>query len=368
MRRVLFVHAGNMYGGVERVLETLAGENARAHGLDLRFAVCFEGRLSDTLRQRNVALDMLGPVRLTRPHLVLRARSRLSALLQRDQPAVVITTSAWAHAVFAPAVRAQRLPLASWVHDLLGGRSWLERVAGRWQPDFLICNSACTESAARSLYPSAPAAVIHGPIAFDDVTSRSGRIRRETRTGTEDVVVALVARMTRMKGQLALLDALSELPAEIPWRCWIVGAAQRPEEQVFERELTQRAGLRTTLLGARADVNEILADADLYCQPNEQPEAFGLSFVEALRAGLPVVTTNIGGAREIVTPECGRLVPANDRLALADALHELLTDADLRSALGSAGPSRARTLCDPATAYRRLLDTVVSAGRQQGAA
>ena len=56
--------------------------------------------------------------------------------------------------------------------------------------------------------------------------------------------------------------------------------------------------------------------ADIHCQPNTAPEPFGLVFVEALYAGLPVVTTALGGALEILTDACGVLVPAGDAPAL----------------------------------------------------
>ena len=60
------------------------------------------------------------------------------------------------------------------------------------------------------------------------------------------------------------------------------------------------------------DVPRLLAAADIHCQPNISPEPFGIAFIEALAAGLPVVTSAIGGAIEIVDDTCGRLVPASD--------------------------------------------------------
>ena len=76
--------------------------------------------------------------------------------------------------------------------------------------------------------------------------------------------------------------------------------------------LVARKGLaeRVRFLGERADVPDLLGAADIHCQPNSSPEPFGLAFVEALHAALPVVTSDAGGAREIVTPACGVLVPA----------------------------------------------------------
>ncbi len=88
--------------------------------------------------------------------------------------------------------------------------------------------------------------------------------------------------------------------------------------------------------------------ADIHCQPNTAPEPFGLVFVEALYAGLPVVTTALGGALEILTDACGVFVPAGDESALTEALRRLVTDAGTRRRLASAGPARAALLCDPA--------------------
>jgi glycosyltransferase involved in cell wall biosynthesis len=66
------------------------------------------------------------------------------------------------------------------------------------------------------------------------------------------------------------------------------------------------------------------------------------------------VTTALGGALEIVDARCGVLVKPNDAAALADALALLIDDDDDRHRLGAAGPARARELCDPDVALRRL--------------
>jgi glycosyltransferase involved in cell wall biosynthesis len=108
-------------------------------------------------------------------------------------------------------------------------------------------------------------------------------------------------------------------------------------------------------------VPNLLAAADIHCQPNSAPEPFGLAFVEALYAGLPVVTSDAGGAREIVTPECGVLVPPGDHPALREALAGLIGSRERRTALGAAGPLRARELCDPARQIAALQTALSSA-------
>ena len=66
---------------------------------------------------------------------------------------------------------------------------------------------------------------------------------------------------------------------------------------------------RVRFVGQRADVPQLMAAADIFCQPTRAPEPFGLVFVEALSQSLPVVTFAMGGPAEIVDETCGVLLP-----------------------------------------------------------
>lgn len=170
--------------------------------------------------------------------------------------------------------------------------------------------------------------------------------------------------MEAWKGHLDLVRALRKLNG-LPWVLWIAGAAQRAHERAHAAavvDAVRRLGLesRVTFLGERRDVDRLLAGADLLGQPNTEPEPFGIVFAEALRAGVPVVTTNIGGAPEIVDQSCGRLVPPNDRGALVSALSSLISDSALRKTLSAAGPARAAAICDPSSVLSQLTDAITS--------
>jgi glycosyltransferase involved in cell wall biosynthesis len=91
----------------------------------------------------------------------------------------------------------------------------------------------------------------------------------------------------------------------------------------------------------------LLSAADLLCQPNLTPEPFGIAFVEALAAGLPVVASRAGGAAEIVDDSCGLLVPPGDAASLGAALERLVAEPMLRGRLSANAPARARQLSDP---------------------
>ena len=116
----------------------------------------------------------------------------------------------------------------------------------------------------------------------------------------------------------------------------------------------------------------VLAASDVYCQPNLDPESFGLSLVEAMYAGLPVVTTAAGGALEIVDATCADLLQAGDVAGVAEALLRLVDDCARRERMGAAGRQRAGELCDPQrrmTEIAQMLSRLVAAGgRDRGGA
>jgi glycosyltransferase involved in cell wall biosynthesis len=125
---------------------------------------------------------------------------------------------------------------------------------------------------------------------------------------------------------------------------------------------------RIRFVGDRADVPDLLAASDIFCQPNLGPEGFGITFVEAMAAGLPVVTSGIGGALEIVDETCGILVPPGDRTALAAALIRLVGDRGKRHQLGLGGRARARALCDPAVQMRHIAELMDGVCRETSGA
>jgi glycosyltransferase involved in cell wall biosynthesis len=91
----------------------------------------------------------------------------------------------------------------------------------------------------------------------------------------------------------------------------------------------------------------LLAAADLFCQPSRETEGFSISFMEAFLAHLPIITTSIGGALEIVQDSSGILIPVDDVTALTVAIRRLLQDAALRVRFGENGYRRVWELCDP---------------------
>jgi glycosyltransferase involved in cell wall biosynthesis len=158
------------------------------------------------------------------------------------------------------------------------------------------------------------------------------------------VVVSLVSRMLWDKGVGEFVEVARRLRGEnIPARFWLVGAAdaQNPAA-ISERQLRQwRDEGIVEWLGHRDDIPAILAQSHIACLPSYR-EGLPRSLLEAMAAGLPIVSTDVPGCREAVRPgENGLLVPARDSAALAAALRTLIEDAALRKRFGAAGRLRA---------------------------
>jgi glycosyltransferase involved in cell wall biosynthesis len=370
--RMLHVHSGNLYGGVETILTTLARRRAACPNFHQHFALCFEGRLSSELADLGAPAESLGPVRVSRPMTLLRGRHELRKLIVRGAFDAIVFHSAWSHAVFAPVARTAQVPIVVWMHGTTGGRHWTERWARRTAPDLVICNSRFTARDAAAVFPEASKHVLYCPLELSSTPLSSSdrkKVRAELNTPADAVVIVQVSRIERLKGQLLHLEALSRLSSIQGWVCWFAGGPQRPEEDRYFEEIRSEAirlgiGDRVRFLNERSDVPQLLQAADIYCQPNLHPESFGITFVEALNAGLPVVSTSMGGVTEIVDETCGMLA-SPDAEAIADMLRRLIEQPRLRQRLAQGGPARAHELCDPAARIRELSGILAGVVRLQ---
>jgi glycosyltransferase involved in cell wall biosynthesis len=103
----------------------------------------------------------------------------------------------------------------------------------------------------------------------------------------------------------------------------------------------------------------LFQSADLFCQPNSGIEPFGITFIEALYAGLPVIGTNLGGPAEIVTPNCGDLLEPNHPEGLAECILNWMDSQKKRLLVRESGPQRAHQLCDPTARMQEMHTTLV---------
>jgi glycosyltransferase involved in cell wall biosynthesis len=366
--RVLHVYSGNLYGGIETLLVTMARSRALCPAIEPQVALCFDGRLSAELAATGVPVHRLPEARASRPQTIRRARRALASVLEAGRFDRVVCHAAWSQALFGGVVRRAKVPLVFWAHDVATGTHWTERIARLVRPDLVIGNSRYTADSLRRLYKNVPSIVLTYPVDTNAAvltTAERAALRQQLDTPADATVLIQVSRMEAWKGHAVMIEALAQLSAQSGWIWWVVGGAQRPEERAYVKELTaaaRRLGIddRVRWLGERHDVRRLLAAADIHCQANVAPEPFGIAYVEALAAGLPVIASRSGGAVEIVDESCGVLVPPGDSTALAASLERLIIDRPLRAKLAAAAPARARTLADPATQMSRFADALAA--------
>lgn len=153
-----------------------------------------------------------------------------------------------------------------------------------------------------------------------------------------------VASITPRKGHDTLLDALEQLQ-HVDWRLTCVGGfdrhsayAARLRDRVAAGSLAGRVTLAGELAGAPLEA--AYDSADLFVLPTRY-EGYGMVVAEALARGLPVVSTPTGAIPELVGDTAGVLVPADDAVALAEALQRMLCEPDALNALRE-GAARVR--------------------------
>jgi glycosyltransferase involved in cell wall biosynthesis len=148
----------------------------------------------------------------------------------------------------------------------------------------------------------------------------------------------MVARFGAQKDHPTLLRALAGL-TDRPWQLDLIGEGPLQDDM---RALATTLGIadRVRFLGQRLDVDRLLAEAQLALLVTNW-EGFPLSILEAMRAGLPVVATAVGGIDEAVNDGVtGYLVPRAGVDLLRDRIERLLESPALRSQMGAAGRTR----------------------------
>lgn len=165
--------------------------------------------------------------------------------------------------------------------------------------------------------------------------------------------VLFLANLDARKGVHLALDAFARMAPRMPGARLVVAGGGPEAGEVEQRVRTSPSLDRVELLGHvdRARALTAMQACDVYCLP-----AYGdpnpLSVLEAMACAKPVVATEAGGLRYVVSDRGGRKVPPGDAPALAEALSELLADAALRHSMGAHN----RTVIEERYAWSRVVD------------
>jgi len=371
----LFVLSALGMGGSERkvarILTALAARGTRG-------AICALGppyTLTDSLppRTRCWTLDR-------RSRVSLRTLLRLRRVLLEERPRTVIAVDLYALLYLSMALRlpgvaaAQRVALIN-TTDFVRRRDRLF-MAG-YAPllrgcDLLVFGSFRQREAWMHRYrlEGVGNLVIHNGVDaahFCRSALPSADLARPAGIPANRIVIGTVGRIAPEKNQSALVRALARLRGEgIEAHLLIVGDGPQREDLLAQaRALNVLPHVQ--LVGEVSDIRPLLAAMNLFALPSTSVETFSNAALEAMAMSLPVVLSDIGGAREMVRQGCeGFVVPVGDDDALFHALRTLCTDAPLLASMGHAARERVEAdfVFDRMVAtYRAIVTGPAAAGR-----
>jgi glycosyltransferase involved in cell wall biosynthesis len=362
--RVLHITGDNVLGGVETMLVNLARFREHCPSMCPEFLMFPDGVLRERLLPQGVNVLCLGDIRLRWPRKVRESQRAFSRILKEKKYDVVVYHQyVWMPLIFDHIARRAGCASVRWFHNEIDRRHWAEIALRLISPKFPDISISCSDFLRQSVASRGSNEVLYHPIPPSNIVlspAERRALRQELATSPDAVVVIQVSRMGVRKGHVKHLQALARLRDDQNWTCWMVGGAYTEEQREYEHSLKKLAAElkiadRVRFTGARSDISRLLAAADVFCQPNTPPpEPFGIVFVEALYAGLPIVTSAMGGALEIVDPSSGILVPPDDVETLAHVLRQLLAGRNAREKFRLSGPARARQLCDPGQQIAKL--------------
>ena len=299
------------------------------------------------LPEADRAIELPFAKRMTAPSN-FRCAAMLRALMRREQYDLVVVNTALA-AFFT------RLPLLGWrdrprvvniVHGYLFDadtpllkRSVLltaERATAPCTDLLLTMNQTDLEIAThyglgRRVLPIKGVGVPFGPV--DAATAEDGIQLRETWGIPKDAFLMVYpAEFSKRKNQELLLRALAHLPE----RAWLLLPGQG-DQLAFCRELAKELGIdgRVRFPGQVSNIPACLRAADCAVS-SSRSEGLPFNIMEAMRAGLPVLASDVKGHRDLLGGGAGVLYPFGDQAAFLSAVRLLMDDPDYREKLGRA--------------------------------
>jgi len=364
--RVLQVLATAEPGGVERNISRLLPRlRQRGIGSDV-LLLRAGGPIEEALRRERIdvySLPGIGPLKngnafarllRARGYEVLHAYGARAALLTR-------------HA--AARCGRQRPHVVTAITGVRRGRDVLrqaaDRITRRWNDLYVAdCEASARAAIAKTGIPVERVQVVHPGIemAGDGAVRSRAETRGSLGLGQADPVLICVANLRPMKGHRHLLQAFGKILAEFPGaRLLLVGADRMGGTlQAEVRNCLPHGSVR--FLGVREDVRDLLRASDIFVLASEA-EGLCVANLEAMRAGLPVVVTAVGGLPEAVRPGLdGYLVPPRDPESFARAVRQLLNDRSRAEQMGLRARERVlscfsieRTADRMASLYSRLV-------------
>lgn len=361
--RVLLVHqSAELYGSDKVILQLVSRLDKRVFQPIILLPE--SGPLEKELEKVGVEYHVVPTVKVSRstftlkgllklPLDIIRSIRSIDALF-KDRKVDVVHSNTLAVLSGAFWAKLRRVPHVWHVHEIIERPSIVRRAYALLLllfTDKVMCNSRAT---ADHLYKDKPSlrnksvVVWNGLEVPDEMhTASHDNLRREPGLDTGDVLVTLVGRINRWKGQRLLVAAAGELVnAGYKNVKYLIVGGTPPGNSSYLEDLEQDisnsvAGLDISIIPFTNDIWPIWRATDIAVVPSTEPEPFGMVALEAMAARKPVVASSSGGVAEIVVDGVtGCLFEPGNATALAEKLEMLIMDDRQRIEMGEAGYTR----------------------------
>lgn len=287
-----------------------------------------------------------------------------SRLIKKEKVALVHTNSS---ALLSPGLAAFfcRIPHVWQVREIIERPWWIRRFLRFFMP-LLADRIICVSSQAAKLFSRAAiennVTVVNDGVDLNLFYPRADipEIKAQLGIPNERLVIGYCGRLIRRKGVAVLIAAVENLLDKgYDLQLLIIGSVV-PKYQDQASEIKQQLaakGLkhRHTILLEVRDVARYLSASDIVVQPSIEPEGFGLTALEAMALGKPVIATPLGGPLDLITShQNGLFAVPGDSCDLALKIEGLIKDKSSREALGSQALDTVRQRFDAALVSKRV--------------
>ena len=329
-------------GGAEEIFQgVVSGSIPNGYAIETIFFE--EGPWPAELRAEGVPAQVVRAGRLREGQRYLATVARLTGIMRRSQPDLILNWTAKTHLYGAPAAMLAGLgDRVFWWQHAVPLPNWLDSLAAALPTLVIGCSSHAAAAAQARMRPTRPTWVVHAG-ARVPVPSRNP----PPLALPEGVpVVGLIGRLQPWKGQDRMLRAAALLRERgRRFHLLLVGGDSFELAPDYARSLPALVdeldlGEVVTMTGQVPDAGPYIEQLDVLVNASE-PEPFGMVLLEGMARGVAVVAVDAGGPREILEAGVsGILARSGEPAALADAVDEALASAERRREIAAAGRER----------------------------
>jgi len=284
-----------------------------------------------------IGRSVIVPANGALPNIVLSPRAvfRMREVLARERFDLLHVHEPMTPAIGVAALSFARVPLVATFHAS-GELAWMKLATPVWgflaeRLDHRIAVSQDAADSARRYLPGDYEVIPNG-VAMPERADPAGRENR----------IVFLGRHEPRKGLQVLLRAWPEIRRQTGARLRVLGADPLQVRLLLTRLRVSDDGVDALGFVSERERTEELLKAKAFVAPSLHGESFGMVLTEAFACATPVVASDNPGYRDVMTPETGVLIPANEPHVLAQATVNLLADEPRRQQLGAGARRRAR--------------------------